>query len=148
TLHTNTAVGAITRLDDMGIEPFLIASSVIGLLAQRLVRILCPDCREAYRPDENERRLLGVPEEAQDVRFHRPVGCEACNQSGYKGRAGIYELVMVDNELRRYIHDRANEQDLEAYARTKTPSIRAHGRERVLAGETSLEEVLRVTRED
>jgi general secretion pathway protein E len=148
TLHTNTAVGAITRLDDMGIEPFLIASSVIGLLAQRLVRILCPDCREAYTPDASERQLLGVPDAARDVRFYRPVGCETCNHSGYKGRTGIYELVMVDEHLRRHIHDRSNEQDLEAYARTKTASIRAHGRERVLDGETSLEEVLRVTRED
>ncbi|MGH8270777.1 MAG: type II secretion system ATPase GspE [Gammaproteobacteria bacterium] len=148
TLHTNTAVGAITRLDDMGVEPFLIASSLIGLLAQRLVRLLCPDCREAYEPSATERKLLGVPESAGPVRFHRPKGCEACKQTGYRGRTGIYELVNIDERMRRHIHDRTNEQDLEVYARTKTPSIRAHGRERVLAGETSVEEVLRVTRED
>src|SRR5699024_7365830 len=112
------------------------------------VRLLCPACREAYTPTERERKLLGVPEDAGDIRYYRPAGCEQCNQSGYKGRTGIYELVLVDHSLRRHIHDRANEQDLEAYARTQTASIRAHGRERVLAGETSLEEVLRVTRED
>ncbi|MDN5864636.1 MAG: type II secretion system ATPase GspE [Gammaproteobacteria bacterium] len=148
TLHTNTAVGAITRLDDMGIEPFLIASSVIGLLAQRLVRLLCPDCREAYAPSDRERKLLGVPNDADELNFYRPTGCEACNHSGYRGRTGIYELVLVDDQLRRHVHDRSNEQDLEAYARTQTPSIRAHGRKRVLSGETSLEEVLRVTSED
>ncbi|MGH8162620.1 MAG: type II secretion system ATPase GspE [Gammaproteobacteria bacterium] len=148
TLHTNTAVGAITRLDDMGVEPFLIASSLIGLLAQRLVRLLCPDCREAYTPSANELELVGMRERTETPVFYRPAGCEACNQTGYRGRTGIYELVPVDEHLRRHIHDRTNEQDLEIYARTKTPSIRAHGRERILAGETSVEEVLRVTRED
>ena len=147
TLHTNTAVGAITRLDDMGVEPFLLSSSLIGLLAQRLVRLLCPACREPYSPDSNERELMHL-EPGADVTFHRPVGCEACNHTGYRGRTGIYELVPIDERMRRMIHDRTSEQDLEAYARTKTPSIRAHGCERILAGETSLEEVLRVTRED
>ena len=147
TLHTNTAVGAITRLHDMGVEPFLLASSLVGLLAQRLVRLLCLDCREPYSPDAAERRLLGITGD-EPVTFYRPAGCPACNHGGYRGRTGIYELVAVDDKMRRKIHDRASEQELESYARTKTPSIRAHGRERVLAGETSVEEVLRVTRED
>ncbi len=147
TLHTNTAVGAVTRLDDMGVEPFLLSSSLIGLLAQRLVRLLCPACREPYSPDQHERTLMHLDPGA-DVTFHRPVGCDECNGTGYRGRTGIYELVAVDDHMRRMIHDRASEQDLETYARTKTPSIREHGCQRILAGETSLEEVLRVTRED
>ncbi len=147
TLHTNTAVGAVTRLHDMGVEPFLLSSSLVGLLAQRLVRLLCTECREPYEADEHQRSLLGIPLDAPAT-FYRAVGCETCNGMGYRGRTGIYEIVMVDEQMRRYIHDQASEQELERYARTKTPSIRAHGRERVLAGETSLEEVLRVTRED
>lgn len=147
TLHTNTAVGAITRLDDMGVEPFLLSSSLVGLLAQRLVRLLCPECRKPYSPDANERKLFNLDPEA-DITFYHPGGCALCNETGYRGRTGIYELVAIDEKMRRFIHDRSNEQDLEAYARTKTPSIRAHGGQRILAGETSIEEVLRVTRED
>ena len=147
TLHTNTAVGAVTRLDDMGVEPFLLSSSLIGLLAQRLVRLLCPECRSPYSPDANERKLLNLDPGA-DITFYHAGACEQCNHTGYRGRTGIYELVGVDEKMRRLIHDRTSEQDLEAYARTKTPSIRAHGRQRILAGETSIEEVLRVTRED
>ncbi|HEX5313565.1 MAG TPA: type II secretion system ATPase GspE [Gammaproteobacteria bacterium] len=147
TLHTNTAVGAIPRLDDMGVESFLLSSSLIGLLAQRLVRLLCADCREPYRPEERERKLIGFADKGP-LTFYRAVGCEACNRTGYRGRTGIYELVPVDDKMRRLIHDRTGEQDLEAYARTRSAGIRAHGRERVLAGETSVEEVLRVTRED
>jgi len=147
TLHTNTAVGAVTRLDDMGVEPFLLSSSLIGLLAQRLVRLLCPECRKPYSPDANERKLFNLDPEA-DLTFYHPGGCPECNETGYRGRTGIYELVGVDEKMRRFIHDRTSEQDLEAYARTKTPSIRAHGCQRILAGETSIEEVLRVTRED
>lgn len=147
TLHTNTAVGAITRLRDMGVEPFLLSSSLVGILAQRLVRLLCPACKAAYPADAKDAALLGVAGQSSPL-LYRPVGCDQCNQLGYRGRTGIYELVEVDVALRGMIHDGAGEQSMEAHARLSYPSIRQDGMRRVLAGDTSLEEVLRVTRED
>lgn len=147
TLHTNTAVGAITRLRDMGVEPFLLSSSLIGVLAQRLVRILCKDCRTPYQPDAAECNLLGIPNENPPT-LYLPKGCDKCNHSGYEGRTGIYELIEVDDELKSLIHDGSGEHELEQHVRKTSPSIRADGVRRILAGETSLEEVLRVTRED
>jgi general secretion pathway protein E len=145
TLHTNTAVGAVTRLRDMGIEPFLLSSSLIGVLAQRLVRVLNPETRQAFTAGEYERRLLNIRSEERAPTLYRP-GRDAGN--GYRGRTGIYELVVVDDQMRTMIHDGAAEHDLERYARTMTPSIRDDGRAKILRGETSMEEVLRVTRED
>jgi general secretion pathway protein E len=145
TLHTNTAVGAITRLRDMGIEPFLLSSSLIGVVAQRLVRVLNPETRVAAPASEYERRLLNVPAGDASPVIYRP-GRDAGN--GYRGRTGIYELVLIDDTLRTMIHDGAAEHDLEKYARTLTPSIRDDGRNKILAGESTVEEVLRVTRED
>jgi general secretion pathway protein E len=147
TLHTNTAVGAVTRLRDMGVEPFLLSSSLLGMLAQRLVRLLCPDCKQPYIASEREIAALGLPKD-KPPSLYRAVGCESCNRSGYRGRTGVYEMVIVDDHMRGMIHDGSGEQELERYARTRTPSIRYDGRRRVLAGETSVEEVLRVTRED
>ena len=147
TLHTNTAVGAITRLRDMGVEPFLLSSSLIGVLAQRLVRILCKECRTPYQPDASECKLLGLTSDNPPT-LYLPNGCDKCNQSGYEGRTGIYELIEVDDELKTLIHDGSGEHELEQHVRKKSPSIRADGIRRILAGETSLEEVLRVTRED
>ncbi|MCG5536229.1 type II secretion system ATPase GspE [Ectothiorhodospira mobilis] len=147
TLHTNTAVGAITRLRDMGVEPFLLSSTLAGLLAQRLVRVLCPHCRRPDRATEAERRLLGLPP-GEDPTLYRATGCPECNHLGYRGRTGIYELVEVDDTLRSLIHDGAGEQALERHARRHTPSIRQDGLRRILAGETTVEEVLRVTKED
>ncbi|MGH8291919.1 MAG: type II secretion system ATPase GspE [Gammaproteobacteria bacterium] len=147
TLHTNTAVGAITRLRDMGVEPFLLSSSLLGMLAQRLVRILCAECKQPYAAGERECKALDLPR-SQPPTLYRALGCEHCNRTGYRGRTGIYEMVVVDEHMRSMIHDGNGEQELEHYARTKTPSIRQDGRRRVLAGKTSIEEVLRVTRED
>jgi len=145
TLHTNTAVGAITRLRDMGIEPFLLSSSLIGVVAQRLVRVLNPETRVAKPASDYERRLLNVPVGEPAPQIWHP-GNDATH--GYRGRMGIYELVLVDDHLRTMIHDGAAEHELERYARTLTPSIRDDGRAKVLRGDTTLEEVLRVTRED
>ncbi|KAF0806379.1 general secretion pathway protein E [Alcanivorax xiamenensis] len=147
TLHTNTAVGAVTRLQDMGIEPFLLSSSLLGALAQRLVRVLCDDCKEGHQPTESEREMMGLAAD-QEATLYRPVGCEKCNHQGYRGRTGIYELVIIDEPMRQLIHDRAGELKLARHARTLTPSIRDDGWRKVLAGETTIEEVLRVTRED
>jgi general secretion pathway protein E len=144
TLHTNTAVGAVTRLRDMGIEPFLLSSSLIGVVAQRLVRVLNPDTRQEFTAGDYERRLLNLKSDAPAATLYRP----GSGQNGYRGRSGIYELVMVDDHMRTMIHDGAAEQDLERHARIRTPSIRDDGRARVLRGETTLEEILRVTRED
>jgi general secretion pathway protein E len=145
TLHTNTAVGAVTRLRDMGIEPFLLSSSLLGVLAQRLVRVLNPEQREAYIASDYERRLLNVPADAPPVTLYRP---RADATQGFKGRTGIHEFVSVDDTLRTMIHDGAGEQQLERYARGLTPGIRDDGRAKIIAGITTLEEVLRVTRED
>jgi general secretion pathway protein E len=145
TLHTNTAAGALTRLRDMGIEPFLLSSSLIGVLAQRLVRVLNPDTKQPFQAGEYERRLLNLRPGDPSPTMYRP-GRDA--SGGYRGRSGIYELILVDDAMRTMIHDGASEQELERYARKTTPSIRDDGRARVLRGETTIEEVLRVTRED
>jgi general secretion pathway protein E len=142
TLHTNTAVGAVTRLQDMGIEPFLLASSLTLIVAQRLVRSLCPACRQPHTVDATEGQRLQLP--VGSVVF-AAVGCEHCNQSGYRGRTGLYEVIEVDAALRSLIHEGAGEQALEQYARQHSESINSHGRQRILAGDTSIEEVLRVT---
>lgn len=147
TLHTNSAVGAVTRLVDMGVEPFLLSSSLIGVVAQRLVRVLCTNCREAHVADNAECALLGV-DSSQAPTIYRSTGCAQCNQRGYKGRTGIYEVVPINDTLRRMIHERGLEQELEAEARAHGPSIRQDGMVKVLSGITSLDEVLRVTRED
>ncbi|WP_439888971.1 type II secretion system ATPase GspE [Pseudomonas sp. MBLB4123] len=147
TLHTNSAVGAITRLVDMGVEPFLLSSSLLGVLAQRLVRVLCPHCKEAYQADAAECAKLGVAPEQAPTLYHAR-GCSACHQQGYRGRTGIYELVVFDDHLRTLIHNVASEQDMLRHARTLGPSIREDGRRKVLEGLTSLEEVLRVTLEE
>jgi general secretion pathway protein E len=145
TLHTNTAAGAMTRLRDMGIEPFLLSSSLVGVLAQRLVRVLNPQSKQPFQAGEYERRLLNLRPEDPSPVLYRP-GRDG--GSGYRGRSGIYELIVVDDQMRTMIHDGASEQELERYARNATPSIRDDGRAKVLRGETTIEEVLRVTRED
>ena len=147
TLHTNTAIGSITRMVDMGIEPFLLSSSLIGVLAQRLVRLLCPLCKEAHLADAAECELLQVDPQTPPT-IYRPQGCDQCNQHGYSGRTGIYELIAIDDKMRSLIHNRASEAELNTYARTRGPSIRDDGRARILVGETSVEEVLRVTHDD
>ncbi|MDX1607363.1 MAG: type II secretion system ATPase GspE, partial [Candidatus Competibacterales bacterium] len=145
TLHTNSAVGAITRLRDMGVEPFLLASSLIGVVAQRLVRRLCPHCKRLHPAGEGERRLLVLE---QPLTLHTPVGCEHCAHSGYRGRIGTFELVAIDAELAGMIHDNAGEHALERHARRHGPSIRADCRDRVLRGETSMEEFVRVLQDE
>ncbi|HEX7045721.1 MAG TPA: type II secretion system ATPase GspE [Burkholderiales bacterium] len=147
TLHTNDSVGAVTRLVDMGIEPFLVASSLIGVLAQRLVRRLCPQCRKPRAPDAAERRLLQLA--AGDAgTINVPGGCSACANSGYQGRTGVFELLTIDDTMRTLIHDGASEERLREHARANgMRSIREDGLRWVLAGETSIDEVLRVSRE-
>jgi general secretion pathway protein E len=145
TLHTNTAVGAITRLQDMGVEPFLLSSSVIGVIAQRLVRVLCDDCKVETVADASECRLLGA-DEANPPTIYHAKGCDKCNQLGYRGRQGIYEIIEVDESMKTLIHDQAGEQEMERHARSLGPSIRQDGIRKVLAGKTTIEELLRVAK--
>lgn len=145
TLHTNTAIGAITRLRDMGIEAFLLSSTVIGLLAQRLVRTLCPHCKTARTATTEERELLGASKR-KSLQLYAPVGCNECID-GYHGRKGIYELIPIDESMRVMIHDKASETELEKYAHSQFSSIRQEGFKLILAGDTTLDEVLRVTNE-
>jgi general secretion pathway protein E len=144
TLHTNSAVGAVTRLRDMGVEPFLLSSSLVAVLAQRLVRVLCNDCKESYTAGRADCTAMGVPVDEPPV-LYRAKGCEACKQLGYRGRTGIYELVVINDAMRTLVHDGGGEYELEHIARESSPSIRQDGWRRVLDGITSVEEVLRVT---
>ena len=147
TLHTNTASGAVTRLQDMGIEPFLLSSSLLGVLAQRLVRTLCPSCKQSAPANSKECELMGF-DAANPPSIYHARGCADCNNSGYRGRQGIYELLLIDEEVRDKIHNGASELDIERHARDHNISIREDGKNRVLDGITTIEEVLRVTRED
>jgi general secretion pathway protein E len=147
TLHTNSAIGAITRLRDMGVEPFLLASSLIGVMAQRLVRNLCPHCKVPHETTEKEREWLGMDKDNYTV-IYSAGGCIKCNHLGYIGRSGLYEFVPIDHELQNMIHEGEGEQTMEDHARTISPSLSQDGKRMILDGNTSLEEVLRVSRED
>jgi len=147
TLHTNSAVGAIARLRDMGVEPFLLSSSLVGVLAQRLVRQLCHRCKQPHTATAADCEVLGVNPTVPPT-VYTPAGCDQCNHSGYRGRSGIFELVVVDEAMQTMIHEGRGELDLERHARKSSPSIRDDGRRRVLAGDTSMAELVRVTRED
>ena len=146
TLHTNDAAGAATRLMDMGIEPFLIASSTIGILAQRLARQVCDRCKKPYQAAPELLKSLGLA--AGDVTFYRGEGCPACKNSGYKGRIGIYELMEMNDELRGLIVAKASSSAIKASAAQKgSKTLRQEGLIRAASGITSVEEVLRVTQE-
>ena len=148
TLHTNTAIGAVTRLKDMGIEPFLLASSLIGVIAQRLVRTLCPHCVTWRTADDFEQQVFHSIKVDPQMQLPEPKGCEHCSHVGFSGRTAIYEIVPVDEAMRRLIHGNAAEFELENYARKQSGSIREDGLRKVLAGKTTLEEVLRVTNQE
>lgn len=140
TLHTNSALGAITRLRDMGIEAFLLSSSLKGVVAQRLVRKLCDHCKSEDEPREAEREILG----AGVKKVYRAKGCPVCQGSGYKGRLGLYELVIVDSTLADLIHKNAGEAEMAKQAFKKLPTLLQCGIEEIKAGNTSIEEVMRV----
>ncbi|MCU7880768.1 MAG: type II secretion system ATPase GspE [Candidatus Thiodiazotropha sp. (ex Lucinoma aequizonata)] len=146
TLHTNTAIGTITRLRDMGVESFLLSSSLIGILAQRLVRTLCPHCKAPYTANDEEKALLELPS-ADEVTFYTSVGCEKCNNHGYQGRTGIYELISIDETLRNLIHKDSGEMEMLEHARHSTDSLRQDGIKRALKGDTSIAEIIRVALE-
>ncbi len=150
TLHTNDAAGAMTRLVEMGVEPFLVSSSILAVLAQRLVRVLCTACREPYEPPAEALAELGIRPEALAGRpLYRPTGCPRCRHTGYRGRTGIYELLLVDDPVRELIMSGANSVTIkEAARRNGMVTLREDGAAKVLRGITSPEEVLRVTQEE
>src|SRR5215475_15553108 len=151
TLHTNDSFGAVSRLVDMGVEPFLLSSSLLGVMAQRLVRRVCPDCRQAYSPEENEIREIGLtPTVVGNQPFYRPgAGCQTCNQKGYRGRTGIHEMLLLTDTLRALVMQRADAATIRrAAVEHGMPTLRDDGAEKVLAGVTTVEEIVRVTQEE
>jgi type IV pilus assembly protein PilB len=147
TLHTNDAPSAIARLIDIGVQPFLVATSIRAIMAQRLVRRLCTNCKEPGQLSESELRMLRLePSQMSEANVMRPVGCERCRQTGYKGRMGIFELFEVDDEVRHMVNDRASTLQLRQRARELgMRTLREDGVRKVLAGMTSAEEVISIT---
>jgi general secretion pathway protein E len=148
TLHTNSAIGSVTRLIDMGVERYLLAPMVVGLIAQRLVRRLCEHCRWEDRATDADSILLGRAIKPGKKIWRAGTGCEHCDGEGYKGRLGLYEVVSADDELRRLIHDGASEAQLTKAARAISPSLLEDGVAKLRAGLTSVEEVARVVQEE
>jgi general secretion pathway protein E len=149
TLHTNDASSAITRLVDMGIEPFLVGSSLVAVLAQRLVRILCPECRSPYQPGEEELREIGVKPSTRPRQIFKAEGCAACKYTGYRGRMGIFEMMLVDDDVRSMVSRSIDAKTIKKTAVSKgMGTLRHDGARKVLAGITSIAEVLRATEEE
>ncbi len=152
TVHTNDAAGAVTRLVDMGVEPFLVASSLMGVLAQRLVRTLCKECREIYVPAPEELKEIGINQKmllGAGGKLYRPTGCNECNNTGYRGRLGIYEMMMMDDDIRQLILKNVDSGTIKKQAVAKgMKTLMDDGARKVLRGVTSIAEVLSVTQED
>jgi general secretion pathway protein E len=152
TLHTNDSAGAVSRLLDMGVEPFLVSSSLLAVLAQRLVRRLCPDCRVPYEISDEELKELSLnPAEVSSRQAFRPgsTSCSRCQGTGYSGRLGIHELLLIDDEVRSQILQQADSNTIKnAALKRGFSSLRADGGRKVLAGLTSVEEVLLASHDD
>jgi general secretion pathway protein E len=151
TLHTNDSAGAVSRLLDLGVEPYLVSSSLIAIIAQRLVRKVCQDCKEPVKPTLNELRELGLGEKESDFKGEVFVGkgCEKCFQTGYRGRTGIYEMMVINEEIQNLIYKRESAGTIKRYALdTGLKTLRMDGARKALAGITTISEVLRVTQTD
>ncbi|MBM4104071.1 MAG: type II secretion system protein GspE [Planctomycetes bacterium] len=149
TLHTNDAAGAISRLLDFGVEPYLVSSSLLCVLAQRLVRRICPDCKQAYEPPPHELRELGIGDISKDVKFYTGSGCAKCFETGYRGRTGIYELMVITEEIRELVYERQTAGAVKKKALEQgMQTLRMDGARKVLSGTTTIAEVLRVTQAD
>jgi len=140
TLHTNTAVGAISRLRDMGIEPFLLSSSLSAVLAQRLIRTLCSECKESHNTDEKENEKLGINMSSV---IYQSKGCDYCNQTGYMGRSALYELLSINDDIKELIYNEASEAQILESAKSHS-TLREQAKQMVLLGDTSLYEAIRV----
>jgi general secretion pathway protein E/type IV pilus assembly protein PilB len=147
TLHTNDAPSAITRLIDIGVKPFLVASSIRGLMAQRLVRKVCKNCAEPYQPGDRELRVLHLTDnDTADATFLKGRGCAECSMTGYRGRLGIFEIFVIDDEVRKMIYEKVSSVQIREYARAHgMRTLREDGLRKAFSGTTTLEEVARVT---
>ena len=145
TVHTNDAIGAITRMRDMKIEPFLLASTLRAVIAQRLVRRLCQNCRSPQKADSNMAHLLGI--KSGDI-IYQADGCDSCKNSGFTGRVGVFEAIRIDDNIRKLINDDADEADISKHAFAAQPNLNAAARDMVLAGQTTVEEAVRISRSD
>jgi general secretion pathway protein E len=149
TLHTNDSFGSLTRLVEMGIEPFLVSSSILAVLAQRLVRRLCHDCRSPYTPTTTELQRIGITAAGFAGKIYKSAGCKACRNSGYRGRLAVQELMVMEDDIRTLVMQNSDGASIRRACQAKGMKLlRQDGAERVLAGETTIEELLRVTQED
>jgi len=149
TLHTNDAASAATRLIDMGIEPFLVASSVMAVMAQRLIRKICPDCKKPYQPDDEELIRLGIVPGKNRPTFYRGAGCAACSQTGYRGRTGIHELMVMDDDIRRLIGGKSDAAAIKQAAMAKgMVMLKEEAADKIFHGVTTTEEVMRMTQQE
>jgi general secretion pathway protein E len=149
TLHTNDAAGAVTRLLDMGVEPFLVSSSLECLIAQRLVRLICPDCKTKIKPTKQILEDLGLKEDINKVEVFEGKGCEACKFTGYKGRTAIYEILRLNEEIRQMVLTKASSQDIKRKAiQQGMKTLFLDGWKKVLAGKTTISEIVRVTQKE
>src|SRR5690606_18804500 len=146
TLHTNSAAGTLSRLVEMGIEPFLLSSSLLGVVAQRLVRKLCPHCRVESTITQDEKILLASPMIPDDAPVYRPKGCAKCNNIGYMGRVGIYELLIPDSAIRKMVNQGQVDEPIHTYLHEQHfHSLRLDGIDKAITGLTSIEEILKNT---
>ena len=150
TLHTNDAASSVTRLVDMGVEPFLVSSSILAILAQRLVRSVCRECARKYIPESEELAKIGLrSEDLQGRQLYRPVGCPKCLETGYSGRTGIHEVLLMNDEVRADVMKGSDASTLRKVAQKHgMKSLRDDAAQKVLMGQTTIEEVMRVTQQD
>jgi general secretion pathway protein E/type IV pilus assembly protein PilB len=149
TLHTNDAASAFTRMIDMGVEPFLVASTVEAVMAQRLIRRLCEHCKEPYQPKRDDMPADFPWDHLADRPLYRSTGCRECRQVGYRGRMGIYELLLTTEAVRQLAHDRRSTWDIKKVALAEgMRTLRDDGWDKAMAGATSVDEVLRITKTD
>lgn len=147
TLHTNSTAASISRLIDMGIEPYLLGDSLVGIIAQRLVRRLCPECKEPYEADEEEKRVLKVPQN-EPLKLYKACGCEACGNTGYYGRIGVYEIMPISRKIKKLIASGANADEITAQAVTEgMNTLRMSASNYVKQGLTSFSEMMKITYE-
>lgn len=147
TLHTNSTAASISRLIDMGIEPYLLGDSLVGIIAQRLVRRLCPECKESYEADEEEKRILKVPQN-EPLKLYKACGCEACGNTGYYGRIGVYEIMPISRKIKNLIASGANADEITAQAVTEgMNTLRMSASNYVKQGLTSFNEMMKITYE-
>jgi general secretion pathway protein E len=147
TLHTNDSASAITRLVDIGVEPFLISSSVLAVVAQRLIRVLCKDCKQPYTPDETALKSIGIiQDQIEEAIFYKAEGCENCFHTGYKGRTGIFETMRMESSLKSLILHTYDSNLIKSEAINQNMiTLRQDGVQKVIKGVSTIEEVIRVT---